>query len=70
MKRIHSPGGHSYVQIRRVKDDLHGDMLEIKTAHPEADAEHQTWLSLDAAFELADAIKDAVMWIREPDKKT
>lgn len=66
MKHILSPSGHSHVRVRRVRDSLHGDMLEIQTANTEVGTKQETRLSLDQAERLAQIIQDAVLWLKEP----
>lgn len=69
MKQISSPGGHSHVEVRRVRDSLHGDMIAVKVAHPEVQKEQETWLSPAGAKQLAENIQDALLWMKEPATK-
>lgn len=63
VKRIYTASHHSFVEISRVDDDLHGPMFNFVYRHPEVDIEHRFTMTRERALELARAIQDAAPWM-------
>ena len=62
-KRIYLASRHSFIDVSRVDDDLHGPMIEIDHQHPEVDVRHRFSMTQDAAKELIKTLENALVWM-------
>lgn len=63
MVRIYTASHHSFVELSRVDDDLHGPMFDIAYKDPECNVERRFSMTRARALELAAAIQAAAPWM-------